>query len=299
MKKKKNIRTSHFVQRKRKQHNSHWAVGELLSSEEKKNCCSEDGLADLSSWVFRVSNTDRGCNDDGSSRCNWFLIKDFIFECFVADGTIKPEGITFERLKFAGRSKNDDDDEDVVDAGEIGVNVREEDEQVEFVGLGQILGELGGGKRSLSGCWIGLKCVWSLPLVVDDADEGAEDKMFRDCCVVSRLLVVSIKPGDGDSLEEKYPIEISSRLGNGTYGELVGPNKDSLSLTILVFLLFNPEFDSSPSRKERRVIERYHWQAEHTFSFQIRWKWSDFRWWTIGIITHHCDWTLRPTRWRR
>lgn len=55
-------------------------------------------------------------------------------------------------MKFAGRSKNDDDDEEVVDAGEMGVNVREEDEQVEFVGLGQILGELGGGKRSLSGC---------------------------------------------------------------------------------------------------------------------------------------------------
>lgn len=72
--------------------------------------------------------------------------------CFVADGTIKPEGITDERLKLAGRSKNDEDEDDVVDAGEIGVNVSDDDEQVEFVGLGQILGELGGGNKSISGC---------------------------------------------------------------------------------------------------------------------------------------------------
>ena len=74
------------------------------------------------------------------------------FGCFVADGTIKPDGITVERLKLAGRSKNEEEEEDVVDAGDMGVNVSDEDEHVEFVGLGQILGELGGGNKSISGC---------------------------------------------------------------------------------------------------------------------------------------------------
>lgn len=39
-------------------------------------------------------------------------------------------------------------------------------------------------------------------LLDDDVDDGADDKIFRVCCVVNRLLVDSIKPGEGDSLEE-------------------------------------------------------------------------------------------------
>ena len=74
--------------------------------------------------------------------------------CLVADGMINDEdcneGTTVERLKLVGRSKNDDDDDDVVDAGEMGVNVSDDEEHVEFVGLGQVLGEFGGGNRSLS-----------------------------------------------------------------------------------------------------------------------------------------------------
>jgi hypothetical protein len=77
----------------------------------------------------------------------------FIAICFVADGTINPDGITVERLKLVGKSKNDEEDEDVVEAGDIGVNVNEEEEEhVEFVGLGQVLGEFGGGNTSLSEC---------------------------------------------------------------------------------------------------------------------------------------------------
>jgi len=54
-------------------------------------------------------------------------------------------------LKFAGRRRKDIDEDDVVEAGEIGVNVfDDDDEQVEFVGLGQRLGEFGGGNRSIS-----------------------------------------------------------------------------------------------------------------------------------------------------
>ena len=54
---------------------------------------------------------------------------------------------------MAGKSKNDDDEDEVVDAGDIGVNVNDDDEeQVEFVGLGHILGEFGGGNKSISGC---------------------------------------------------------------------------------------------------------------------------------------------------
>ncbi len=189
--------------------NSHWAVDEWLSSDEKKNCCSDVGLADLSSCDVLVvcgSKTDKGWSDEESSRWNWCLVDDFIFICLVADGTIKPDGITVERLKFAGKSKNDEDEEEVVEAGDIGVNVREDDEQVEFVGLGQILGEFGGGNKSISGCWMGLKCVCSLPLVFDEEDErdgGTDDRRFRDCWVVNRLVLDSIKPGEGDSLEKK------------------------------------------------------------------------------------------------
>ena len=58
----------------------------------------------------------------------------------------------FERFGFVGKSKNEVDEDDVVEAGEMGVNVNDDDEQVEFVGLGQILGEFGGGNRSTSGC---------------------------------------------------------------------------------------------------------------------------------------------------
>lgn len=104
-------------------------------------------------------------------------------------------------------------------------------------------------------------------LVVDDADEGADDKLFKDCCVVSRLLVVSIKPGDGDSLEKIDQIQTCLLSENSTYGELVGPNKHSLSLTIRLFLLFNPEFDSSPSVKKRFLEEEKFQEIEHTFSF--------------------------------
>jgi hypothetical protein len=180
--------------------NSHWAVGELLSSVEKKNCCS----VDFSCVVV----TDKGCNDDASSndrsRWNWFLCNDFIFVFFVADGIINPDGIFDERLKFAGKSKNDDDDDEVVDAGDIGVNVNDDDEeQVEFVGLGHILGEFGGGNKSISGCWIGLKCVLSFPFVVDDEEEE-EGRWLRDCWVVNKFVLDSIKPGDGDSLENIY-----------------------------------------------------------------------------------------------
>ena len=184
----------------KRKHDSHWAVDEWLSSEEKKNCCSDVGLADLSSWDVWVvwgSRTDRGWS--------WCLVDDLILICLVADGTIKPDGITVERLKFAGKSKNDDDDEEVVEAGDIGVNVREDDEHVEFVGLGHILGEFGGGNKSISGCWIGLKCVWSLPLLVDEEDErdgGTDDRRLRDCWVVRRLVLDSIKPGEGDSLQK-------------------------------------------------------------------------------------------------
>jgi hypothetical protein len=84
---------------------------------------------------------------------------------FIVDGTINEEnddddddgnngGITMERFRFVGKSRNEVEDDDVVDAGEMGVNViDDDDEHVEFVGLGQILGEFGGGKRStLSGC---------------------------------------------------------------------------------------------------------------------------------------------------
>ena len=77
-----------------------------------------------------------------------------------------------EREKFAGKSRNDDDEEDVVDAGDIGVKVNEDDEHVELVGLGHILGEFGGGNISLSGCCIGLKCELSLPLEVDVEEES-------------------------------------------------------------------------------------------------------------------------------
>ena len=63
-------------------------------------------------------------------------------------------------MKFAGRRRKDIDEDDVVEAGEIGVNVfDDDDEQVEFVGLGQRLGEFGGGNRSISDVWMGLKCV--------------------------------------------------------------------------------------------------------------------------------------------
>ncbi len=186
--------------------NSHWAFDELLSSDEKKNCCSDVGLADLSSWDILVvcgNKTDNGWSDEESSRWNWFLFDDFILICLVADGTIKPDGITDERLKLAGKSKNDEDEEEVVEAGDMGVNVREDDEHVEFVGLGQILGEFGGGNKSISGCWIGLKCVLSLPFDEDDRDDGTDDRRFNDCWVVNRFVLDSIKPGEGDSLENK------------------------------------------------------------------------------------------------
>lgn len=70
------------------------------------------------------------------------------------DGTINDDCITVFRLLlvFVGKRRNEVDDDDVVDAGDIGVNVSDDEEQVEFVGLGQTLGELGGGKRSISGC---------------------------------------------------------------------------------------------------------------------------------------------------
>ncbi len=199
--------------------NSHWAVVELLSSDEKKNCSSVVGLVDLSCViVVRGIIKDNGCwSDDASSnersRRNWFLLDDFSFEqftlipiCFVADGTIK-DGINVERLKLAGKSKNDDEEEDVVEAGDIGVNVSDDDdEHVEFVGLGHILGEFGGGNKSISGCWIGWKCVLSLPFVVDEEDDkdgGIEERRLSDCCVVSKFVLDSIRPGDGDSLEDR------------------------------------------------------------------------------------------------
>jgi hypothetical protein len=75
---------------------------------------------------------------------------------------------------------------------------------VEFVGLGQVLGEFGGGNTSLSECWIGLKCVLSLPFEVDeddDKDGGIDDRRLRDCWVVNRFVLDSIEPGEGDSLE--------------------------------------------------------------------------------------------------
>lgn len=75
-----------------------------------------------------------------------------MFEFFIAGGTIDDKGMTVERLKFVGNRRNEFDDEDVVDAGEIGVNVNDDIDDVEFVGLGQILGEFGGGNKSLSGC---------------------------------------------------------------------------------------------------------------------------------------------------
>lgn len=81
--------------------------------------------------------------------------------CLVAEGTIRPddcsEGTTVALLKLAGKSRKDDDDDEVVDAGEMGVKVSDEDEQVELVGLGHMLGEFGGGNKSLSACWMGLK----------------------------------------------------------------------------------------------------------------------------------------------
>ena len=80
--------------------------------------------------------------------------------CFTAEGTINEEiddeegGITVERFNVVGKSKNEVDDDEVVDAGEMGVKViDDEDEHVEFVGLGQILGEFGGGKRSTLSGW--------------------------------------------------------------------------------------------------------------------------------------------------
>jgi hypothetical protein len=231
--------------------NSHWAVVELLSSDEKKNCCSVVGLGDFSCIVVRGNKTVNGWSDDASSndrsRWSWFLCDDFFFECFVADGTISPDGITDERLKFAGKSKNDDDDDDVVEAGDIGVNVNDDDEHVEFVGLGHILGEFGGGNKSVS-CWIGLKCVLSFPFVVDE-EEGIEERMWRDCWVVSKFVLDSIKPGDGDSLENVDWNFVE--LFESTYGELVGPNNDSLSLPIRLFLLFSPDVESSPSIKKK------------------------------------------------
>jgi hypothetical protein len=65
--------------------NSHWAVGKLLSSDEKKNCCSDVGLDDLFCVVVvRGNKTDNGWSDEDSSsdrsRWNWCLFEDFIFE---------------------------------------------------------------------------------------------------------------------------------------------------------------------------------------------------------------------------
>jgi len=59
-----------------------------------------------------------------------------------------------------------------------------------------------------------------LPFEVDEEDDndgGIEERRLRDCWVVNKFVLDSIKPGEGDS------------------GELVGPNNDSLSLPILLF----------------------------------------------------------------
>lgn len=110
-------------------------------------------------------------------------------------------------MKFAGKSRNDWDDDDVVEDGDKGVNVNDDDEQVEFVGLGHILGEFGGGNKSLSGCCIGLKCLLSMTLVFDDEEEdkdGAiEDRRLSDCWVASKFVLESIKPHDRDSLKKR------------------------------------------------------------------------------------------------
>lgn len=137
----------------------------------------------------------------------------FIPTCFIADGTINVDddgidGAIVERLKLAGKSKNDDDDDDVVEAGDNGVNVNDDDdEHVEFVGLGHWLGEFGGGNTSLSGCCIGLKCLLSIMLVVDDEEEDEDgindERILIDCWVVSRFVFESIRPLDGDSLYKK------------------------------------------------------------------------------------------------
>lgn len=109
-------------------------------------------------------------------------------------------------MKFAGRRRKDIDEDDVVEAGEIGVNVfDDDDEQVEFVGLGQRLGEFGGGNRSISDVWMGLKCVWSELLLAgsDDDDEGIVERRLRDCwAVVNKLLLDSSWLDEGDSLGE-------------------------------------------------------------------------------------------------
>jgi hypothetical protein len=44
-----------------------------------------------------------------------------------------------------------------------------------------------------------------LPFVVDEEDDkdgGIEERRLSDCCVVSKFVLDSIRPGDGDSLEE-------------------------------------------------------------------------------------------------
>ena len=125
--------------------------------------------------------------------------------CCVVNGTINPDDciddVIDERLQLAGKSKNDDDDDDV-EAGDIGVKVNDDDdEHVEFVGLGHILGEFGGGNRSLSECCIGSKCLLSL-LFMFNGDEDTEASRLKDCWVVSKLVLGSIRLGNDDSLKE-------------------------------------------------------------------------------------------------
>ena len=62
----------------------------------------------------------------------------------------------------------------------------------------------------------------------------------------------SIRPGEGDSLKTKNKDEFLERYSN-THGELVGPNSDSLSLAIRLFLLFILVVLSSPSTKQIEI----------------------------------------------
>ncbi len=45
-----------------------------------------------------------------------------------------------------------------------------------------------------------------MPFVVDEEDDkdgGIEERRLSDCCVVSKFVLDSIRPGDGDSLEDR------------------------------------------------------------------------------------------------
>lgn len=243
-------------------------------------------------WSVVVSSKDRS----RWSWCRWENFFVFEWKCFVADGATS-EGRKFDRLGLLGRSKHEAEDDDVVEAGEMGVKVNDEDEQLEFVGLGQILGEFGGGKRSLSGWWIGLKWLWSwVWLLLFDEDE---ERRFKGAWVVNRWLFDSSGPGDGDSLEE-------NEFHHWTTTNSMRRTENSSDRKTIHYHFQDEIFFHLTSPLDHRDLfewgEKEWGEGRHqwnTFPFEIRRKWRKFiRWWWIAIRRYHSDhsnWTLRST----